>query len=298
MSRTILLAAIAALSLSVKSEPLRFLTFNIWGDYFNNPVAEREKGVEATILNSRADVVALQEVTPNWYKSQMFLNLAKAGYEVVRGDEAAALRRAAFTGNPTKEHINHEPLLYRKDRLKMLESGTEFFHLTLQTSKSVTWLVLEDKETGRRFAAFGTHFWWQHNGMESNAIRELNARHILWILADIRRKWGADLPAILGGDLNSHVTSTDHAMLRSGGFVNAASHAEIRSTHCSHHGNPVRGEDGKWRGSLQAPERDKAKYSIDHIYYTNGIRALRHEIVTDQIALDVSDHSPVLVEFE
>lgn len=296
--RLILLAAIAALSLSVKSEPLRFLTFNIWGDYFNNPVAEREKGVEATILNSRADVVALQEVTPNWYKSQMFLNLAKAGYEVVRGDEAAALRRAAFTGNPTKEHINHEPLLYRKDRLKMLESGTEFFHLTLQTSKSVTWLVLEDKETGRRFAAFGTHFWWQHNGMESNAIRELNARHILWILADIRRKWGADLPAILGGDLNSHVTSTDHAMLRTGGFVNAASHAQIRSTHCSHHGNPVRGEDGKWRGSLQSPERDKAKYSIDHIYYTKGIRALRHEIVTDQIALDVSDHSPVLVEFE
>jgi endonuclease/exonuclease/phosphatase family metal-dependent hydrolase len=296
--RLILLAAIAALSLSVKSEPLRFLTFNIWGDYFNNPVAEREKGVEATILNSRADVVALQEVTPNWYKSQMFLNLAKAGYEVVRGDEAAALRRAAFTGNPTKEHINHEPLLYRKDRLKMLESGTEFFHLTLQTSKSVTWLVLEDKETGRRFAAFGTHFWWQHNGKESNAIRELNARHILWILADIRRKWGVDLPTILGGDLNSHVTSTDHAMLRSGGFVNAASDAKIRSTHCSHHGNPVRGEDGKWRGSLQSPERDKAKYSIDHIYYTNGIRALRHEIVTDQIALDVSDHSPVLVEFD
>jgi endonuclease/exonuclease/phosphatase family metal-dependent hydrolase len=157
---------------------------------------------------------------------------------------------------------------------------------------------LEDKETRRRFAAFGTHFWWQHNGKESNAIRELNARHILWILADIRRKWGANQPAILGGDLNSHVTSTDHAMLRTGGFVNAASHAEIRSPHCSHHGNPVRAEGGRWRGSLQSPERDKAKYSIDHIYYTKGIRALRHEIVTDQVALDVSDHSPVLVEFE
>jgi hypothetical protein len=47
------------------------LTFNIWGDYFNNPVAEREKGVEATILKSRANVVALQEVTPNWYKIQI-----------------------------------------------------------------------------------------------------------------------------------------------------------------------------------------------------------------------------------
>jgi endonuclease/exonuclease/phosphatase family metal-dependent hydrolase len=298
MKRIALLVAVAALSLSVKSEPLRFLTFNIWGDYFNNPVAEREAGVEATILNSRADVIALQEVTPNWYKSQMFLNLEKAGYAVVRGDEAAALRRAAFTGDMTEEHINHEPLLYRKDKLKLLESGTEFFHLKLQTSKSVTWLVLEDRESGRRFAAFGTHFWWQHNGEESNAIRELNARHILWILSDIRRKWGTDLPAILGGDLNSLETSSDHAMLRSRGFVNAASHAEVRSTHCSHHGNPVRGKDGKWHGSLQSPERDKAKYSIDHIYFTKGIRALRHEIITDQIALDVSDHSPVFVEFD
>ena len=297
-SRTVVAVAVAALQFTVMAEHLRFLTFNIWGDYFNNPVAEREAGVEATILNSRADVIALQEVTPNWYKSQMFLNLAKAGYAVVRGDEAAALRRAAFTGNPTEEHINHEPVLYRKDKLKLLESGTDFFHLKLQTSKSVTWLVLEDRESGRRFVAFGTHFWWQHNGKESDAVRELNARHILWIYADIRRRWGADLPAVLGGDLNSLETSSDHAMLRTGGFVNAASHAEIRSPHCSHHGNPVRAEGGRWRGSLQSPERDKAKYSIDHIYYTKGIRALRHEIVTDQVALDVSDHSPVLVEFD
>ena len=297
-SRTVVAVAVAALQFTVMAEPLRFLTFNIWGDYFNNPVAEREVGVEATILNSRADVIALQEVTPNWYKSQMFLNLAKAGYAVVRGDEAAALRRAAFAGNPTEEHINHEPVLYRKDKLKLLESGTDFFHLKLQTSKSVTWLVLEDRESGRRCVAFGTHFWWQHNGQDSDAVRELNARHILWIYADIRRRWGADLPAVLGGDLNSLETSSDHAMLRTGGFVNAASHAEIRSPHCSHHGNPVRAEGGRWRGSLQSPERDKAKYSIDHIYYTKGIRALRHEIVTDQVALDVSDHSPVLVEFD
>ena len=29
-----------------------------------------------------------------------------------------------------------------------------------------------------------------------------------------------------------------------------------------------------------------------------SVHALRHEIVTDQVALDVSDHSPVVVEFE
>ena len=280
------------------SAPLKFMTFNIWGDYFGNPVGEREAGVEVTILKEMPDVVSLQEVTPNWYKSQMFVNLKKSGYVLVRGDEAAALKRAAFFGKKTAKHINHEPLLYRNDRLKLLDSGTDFFHLSLQTSKSVTWAVLEDKTGKRRFAAFATHFWWQNNGKESDTIRELNARHILWLLADIRRKWGAELPAILGGDLNSTEKSIAHAMLRSGGFVNAASNADVRSPHCSHHGNPKRGEDGKYHGSLRPAKDDTPDRSIDHIYYTRGIHALRHEIVTDQTALDASDHSPVIVEFE
>ena len=278
--------------------PLNFMTFNIWGDYFGNPVEEREAGVETTILKDRPDVVSLQEVTPGWYASPMFAHLKKAGYAVVRGDEDAALKRAAFEGEKTPKHINHEPLLYRTDRLNLLDSGTDFFHLSLTASKSATWAVLERKTDGRRFVAFATHFWWQSNGVESDVIRELNARHVLWQLSDIRRKWGAELPAILGGDLNSTDTSFAHAMLRSGGFVNAASHADVRSPHCSHHGNPVRGADGKYHGARRAAAYDTPDYSIDHIFYTKGIHALKHEIITDQTALDVSDHSPVMVEFE
>ena len=279
------------------ARPMTFMTFNIWGDYFENPVEEREAGVEVTIRKARPDIVALQEVTPNWYRSPMFAHLAKAGYVLVRGDEKAALMRAAFSGEWTEKHINHEPILFRSDRLKLLASGTEFFHLSLQTSKSVTWTVLEDKSSGMRFVAFGTHFWWQSNGDESDTIRELNARHVLWLLADIRRKWGKGLPAILGGDLNSTEKSIAHAMLRSGGFLNAASNADVRSPHCSHHGNPKRGADGKYHGSLRPAQDDTPARSIDHIYCTRGIHALRHEICTDQAALDVSDHSPVLLEF-
>ena len=295
---TMCAAAVFAAGMAAVAAPLKFMTFNIWGDYFGNPVGEREAGVEAAILKEMPDVVSLQEVTPNWYKSPMFANLEKAGYALVRGDEDAALKRAAFSGKKTANHINHEPILYRNDRLKLLDSGTDFFHLSLQTSKSVTWAVLEDKADKCRFAALATHFWWQSNGKESDTIRELNARHILWLLADIRRKWGAELPAILGGDLNSTEKSIAHAMLRSGGFVNAASNADVCSPHCSHHGNPKRGEDGKWHGSLRPAKDDTPSRSIDHIYYTKGIHALRHEIVTDQTALDASDHSPVIVEFE
>lgn len=287
----------AANAAGSEAAPLRFLSLNVWGDYFENPVAEREGGMEAAILRDAPDVVALQEVTPNWYASPMFAHLEKAGYALVRGDEDAALRRAAFDGERTPKHSNHEPLLYRTDRLRLLESGTDFFHVALQSSKSVTWAVLQEKDGGRRFAAFATHFWWRRNGKESDAIRELNARHVLRILSDLRRKWGDGLPAILGGDLNSTEKSSAHAMLRSGGFRNAARHADARSPRCSYHGNPVRGGDGKYRGSPRAAATDTPDYSLDHIYYTQGIHVLRHDIGVYQGVLDVTDHSPVLAEF-
>ena len=79
--------------------------------------------------------------------------------------------------------------------------------------------------------------------------------------------------------------------------MNAASKADIRSAHCSHHGNPVRGADGKYHGHIRSANTDKPEYSIDHIYFTKGIHPLRHEIGVYQEVLDITDHSPVLVEF-
>ena len=87
-------------------------------------------------------------------------------------------------------------------------------------------------------------------------------------------------------------------MLRSGGFRNAAECADIRSVHRSHHGDPKRGSDGKYRGSLRSATHDKPELSIDHVYFTDGIHALRHYIDTDQSVLNVSDHLPVTVDFE
>lgn len=274
-----------------------FMTFNIWGDYFGNPVGERETGIEQVVLKEMPDIVSFQEVTPNWWKSPLFANLEKAGYAIVRGDEKKALERAACGGTKSMVHVNHEPLLYRRDLFERLDSGTDFFHPTLDITKSVTWAVLADKKEGRRFVVFGTHFWWQRNGKESDTLRQLNARHILFLLENIRRKWDAGLPALLGGDLNAVENAPAHAMLRNGGFVNAASHADVRSPCRSHHGNPRRGADGKYRGSRRPATEDLAALSIDHIYYTKGIHGLRHRICMDQEALDVSDHSPVLLTF-
>ena len=296
----ILVAAIAtAFALASAAAPLRFLSFNIYGYGAKEgmPPESRSAGVEESIAKCKADVISLQEVAPAWWDgTPLFAHLA-ADFGIVRGDEAEALRRAgAPDGYRPANWVNHEPLLYRKSRLNLLDSGLDFFHLSLQAEKSVTWAVLEDRTDGHRFIAFATHFWWQGNGLESDAIRELNARHVLNRVADIRRKWG-DMPVIGGGDLNSRPGSLAHEVFRLAGYRNAADAAPVRSTHRSHHGYPVRGKDGVFRGALRPPEEDVPGLSIDHIFFSPGIKALRHHIWVGKPELDVSDHCPVTADF-
>ena len=92
--KNLLVFAFSAIALSACAAPLRFLSFNIWGDYFKNPVEERQSGVESVILGHKPDLVSLQEVTPNWWASPLFANMKAAGIETLRGDETNALLRA------------------------------------------------------------------------------------------------------------------------------------------------------------------------------------------------------------
>ncbi len=297
--KILVVALAAAFASASAAAPLRFLSFNIYGYGAKEgmPPESRSAGVEESIAKCKADVISLQEVAPAWWDgTPLFAHLA-ADFGIVRGDEEEALRRAgAPDGYRPANWVNHEPLLYRKSRLKLLDSGLDFFHLSLQAEKSVTWAVLEDRTDGRRFIAFATHFWWQGNGLESDAIRELNARHVLNRVADVRRKWG-NLPVIGGGDLNCRPGSLAHEVFRLAGYRNAADAPE-HSTHRSHHGYPVRGKDGVFRGALRPAAEDVPGMSIDHILFTPGIRALRHHIWVGKPEIDVSDHSPVTADFE
>ena len=63
-------------------------------------------------------------------------------------------------------------------------------------------------------------------------------------------------------------------------------------------GTPKRGADGKLHGVPGNTEGPKRCW-IDHVFYTPGsIHATRQSVVIDQDALDASDHSPVVVDFE
>ena len=84
--KSAVLLAAAFCAAFASASPMKFLSFNVWGDYFKNPVNEREAAIESTIRKYSPDVVALQEMTPAWWESPMLGNLSSE-YGVVRGDE-------------------------------------------------------------------------------------------------------------------------------------------------------------------------------------------------------------------
>ena len=287
-------------------KPLRMITFNIYSDWHVNDggVKPREVGMERTILRIRPDIAALQEVSGHWWASPMFGHLA-ATYGIVRGDMDEALRRAGPVP-PAKggdeqppERASNTPLLYRKDRLALLDSGLDVFHPTLGKSKSVTWAVLEDRLDGRRFISFSTHFWFKHKGKQDDALRVINVQCILRRVDELRRKWG-EIPVIGGGDLNCNPGSLALEAFRCAGYSNAmdaAAEKTARSATRTYHGYPKQDEKGVYHGTVAPPGMDRPEQSIDHIFFTGGIRALKYDIDLDQETLDSSDHSPVVVDF-
>jgi CubicO group peptidase (beta-lactamase class C family)/endonuclease/exonuclease/phosphatase family metal-dependent hydrolase/dienelactone hydrolase len=282
-----------------KSKPLyekpivRMMSYNIWGEYFKNPTVEREDDVFETIIKERPDIVSIQEACLSWWtKSKLFPRLEEAGWNVV----TASVQKAEQEGmwhitKSGKATLNHQPILYLRDKFDLLDSGFSYFHLPIDT-KGVTWAVLVDKRTRQGYIVFATHLWWKGTKGESDAIREMNASLICRKLEELKKLY--PYPVIGGGDLNSLPGSWAHKMFNAYGYESASLVAETKDKTPTHHGNPKKGDDGKWHGNKPAANG----ISLDYIFVeTNSICALTHKVVVDQKALDTSDHSPVVVTF-
>ena len=177
----------------------------------------------------------------------------------------------------------------------LLAGDVEFYNLTLQPEKSVTWGVFEDLRSGKKFISFATHLWWKYNGDESHALRELNVRLILDTIARQKAKWG-DLPVIGGGDLNCNAEGQPALrFFERAGYSDAGKCADETSSVPSEHSSPKRGADGRYHGEKGAVGK-KGHAMLDRVFYTKGIHAYRHEVICDQATLDISDHSPVVVD--
>ena len=274
--------ALMVVALATGAADYRFVAWNVWEDYKGNPVAERADRQVGVLRRLRPDFLSLQEFDRGFWKSTLAADLSRDHWVVGRGRGPCGID--AF-----------DPVFCRKDRFDRVAEGSAWFHPELDCEKGVVWGVFEDRASGRRLIVFGTHFWWK-KGLESMTHRELNARRVVEVVNRVKAKWG-DLPVIGGGDLNCLYDSAPHRVFAVAGYLNAALTADVRDSRPSEHGDPVRNAEGKYEGRLVVDGDEHAKY-LDHVFHSPRIHATRHAVVADPLALSVSDHSPVTVDFE
>ena len=110
----------------------------------------------------------------------------------------------------------HMGVFYRKDRLKVIESGDFWLSDTPDVAGSitwghphprmVTWALFEQRSDGRRFYLFNTHLPYRD---EDEAVRLKGAQAIARHLATLPD----DVPVVLTGDFNTTPDSDAHAVL-------------------------------------------------------------------------------------
>ena len=186
------------------TDPLSVMSFNIRLPAESDGVDywETRKPLAVRMLREQQpDVIGLQELVR-----------AQADYLVRELPQYAWFGR----GREADGGGEHMGVFYRKDRLKVIESGDFWLSDTPDVAGSitwghphprmVTWALFEQRSDGRRFYLFNTHLPYRD---EDEAARLKGAQAIARHLATLPD----DVPVVLTGDFNTTPDSDAHAVL-------------------------------------------------------------------------------------
>ena len=196
--------AAATIPATAADAPLRIMSFNIRLPAESDGVDywETRKPLAVRMLREQQpDVIGLQELVK-----------AQADYLARELPQYAWFGR----GREADGGGEHMGVFYRKDRLKVIESGDFWLSDTPDVAGSitwghphprmVTWALFEQRSDGRRFYLFNTHLPYRD---EDEAARLKGAQAIARRLATLPD----DVPVVLTGDFNTTPDSDAHAVL-------------------------------------------------------------------------------------
>ena len=100
------------------------------------------------------------------------------------------------------------------------------------------------------------------------------------------------------GDMNTRPTSSVFPTFDKRGFTRLDVLAPELPPLSTYHGFPKRGEDGRFHGAMT--DEPYEVNTLDHIVgsKTGNYKVLCYRQITDQPALDATDHTPVYVDLE
>ncbi len=261
---------------------LRVMSFNI---RYNNPGdgpnawPHRKETVASVIRFHEADLVGLQEAQKGMLAQ---LDSLLPGFDWFGPPRS--------TGDAGDEYT---AILYRTDRLELLDQGAFWLSETpdVRASKgwdaalprNATWGKFRDRSTGEIFFHLNTHF--DHMGKQARAE---SARLLQRKLAEI----AGSAPVVVTGDFNTGPDSAPYRVLTSGAEGASITLRDAMEVSILPHHGPT----ATWNGFEEISPGQR----IDFIFVNDGVRVLRHGILSE-ITEDgrfPSDHLPVLAEVD
>jgi endonuclease/exonuclease/phosphatase family metal-dependent hydrolase len=253
---------------------IRVISFNIRNplmEYGRNNWWLRRGPLAKLLLQKAPDLVGMQEV----YRFQVYdLEKRLPGYDwfgLARGDGERRGERC--------------PIFYQADRLELLEHDTFWLSETPDVPGSrswdsackrvVTWGKFQDKQTGRVFFQFNTHF--DHLGIMA---RRKSAEIIVQKINEI----AGQMPTVVTGDFNTTDDTIPYQTITS----------LLKDSRNISEADP-RGPDGTSR----AFRKDSLpKNRIDYIFLSKELAAEAYQVLADTYKKGrrPSDHMPVMVD--
>lgn len=263
------------------SQPISLTIYcqNVW----NKPPVNRTALQKACILAHDADVCLFQEFGPSTIR--------------IHDTALPPMLAPRYAEVPTAAgERNYTPVFYKPDRFALIDSGYLLFEgKNDANSKSVTWAILSERESGVRFGVCSTHFWWRYDSPEDNTQRLANAAALLACIRELEARYG--VPVIAGGDLNCGLRASQGEepwrwLCEPDRLLDARAVAPITTDTMTHHAYPVQDENGLFFDGEQ-PRR-----TLDHVFVTAHphLRVDSFAVDTSQQARATSDHCPLVVK--
>ncbi len=260
-----------------KRSDIRIMSHNIWCGEVHN----RDLHLAEIYFRHAPDVLALQEMTQNLYDSRL-LSLLEEKYELLKPD--------------TQGLLDNTPLLVRRGVFDVVKCGWHIYDgLNNHKSKSLAWALLRKTDDGSEIGVISTHYWWQA-GPESDLARVYDAKQLTAYAHFMQVEYG--VPVVAMGDLNMRIGAPGYIEMTSTGAMDMRMAAvEYASRSNTHHPYAVYNPES---GEYENGPMPKGSHlnAIDHmfVYGHEQLDVRVFNVVTEQEALDVSDHCPIYVD--
>lgn len=247
------------------------LTYNI---LYNLSESRNADHVLQSLQEQNTDVFGLNEVTDTWISR--LTSKFNSSYTCVKGKIRSNDKSAEYC-----------PIFFKTNKFELVESGTKWLSDTpdimskykeSHVYRIMSYVILKDKATGVSFMYINAHLENNEEGYDSKAAREKQSK-VVKSFADQY----ANLPIIIGGDMNTTSLIQISPLLSNTRFVNAPTIAKEKN------------ESGTWVGKSFSDITDTV---FDYIFVSNdSIAVSKYEAVDNKIdGKYPSDHIPVRID--